>query len=123
MISGAHVIIHSKDADRVLFSNALGFPNVDAGHGWLIFALPPAEAAFHPADDNTRYELHFLCDDLQSEISALAKKGVPYSAVHQERGGSITKLRLPGGGEIGLYQPNHKTALNLKSGASHEPRR
>jgi catechol 2,3-dioxygenase-like lactoylglutathione lyase family enzyme len=116
MISGAHVIIYSQDpdADRAFFRHVLGFPHVDAGHGWLIFALPVAEAAFHPADDNGRHELYLMCDNLKSEMAALAKKGVPCSAVQQERWGSITRLRLPGGGELGLYQPKHKTALKTK---------
>ena len=115
MISGAHVIIYSQDAeaDRAFFRDVLGFASVDAGHGWLIFGMPPAEAAFHPADDSSRHELYFMCDDLKAEMSALAKKGVACSAVHQERWGSITELRLPGGGEIGLYQPKHPTALKL----------
>ncbi|HET9743501.1 MAG TPA: VOC family protein [Terriglobales bacterium] len=113
MISGAHVILYSKDAeaDRAFFRDVLGFSSVDAGHGWLIFALPPAEAAVHPADENGRHELYFMCDDLKSEIASLAKKGVPCSKVQEERWGSITKMRLPGGSEIGLYQPKHRTAL------------
>lgn len=120
MISGAHVIIYSKDADadRAFFRNVLGFPYVDAGHGWLIFAMPAAEAAFHPADDNGSHELYLMCDNLKSEMAALAKKSVPCSAVQELRWGSVTKLRLPGGGELGLYQPKHKTALKTKSGAS-----
>jgi catechol 2,3-dioxygenase-like lactoylglutathione lyase family enzyme len=115
MISGAHVIVYSKDAeaDRIFFRDVLGLPSVDAGHGWLIFALPPAEAAFHPAEDNGRHELYFMCDDLKTEMKDLAEKGVVCSAVHVERWGSITKISLPGGGEIGLYQPRHATALHL----------
>ena len=115
MISGAHVILYSKDAeaDRAFFRDVLGFPAVDAGHGWLIFALPPAEAAFHPSDQNGAHELYFLCDDLQAEIAGLAKKNVKCSDVHEERWGSITKVRLPGGGDVGLYQPKHPTALGL----------
>lgn len=115
MISGAHVIIYSKDAeaDRVFFRDVLGFASVDAGHGWLIFALPPAEAAFHPAEENDRHELYFMCDDLKAEMRSLAGKNVACSPVQQERWGSITKIKLPGGGEIGLYQPKHPTAFNL----------
>ena len=115
MISGAHVILYSKDAeaDRAFFRDVLGFPAVDAGRGWLIFALPPAEAAFHPSDQNGAHELYFLCDDLQAEIAGLAKKNVKCSEVHEERWGSITKVRLPGGGDVGLYQPKHPTALGL----------
>ncbi len=112
MISGAHIIVYSKDADadRAFFRDILGFPSVDAGHGWLIFGMPPAEAAFHPTDGNGRHELYFMCDDLKTEMSALAKKGVSFTAVEEARWGSISKLRLPGGGEVGLYQPKHKTA-------------
>jgi catechol 2,3-dioxygenase-like lactoylglutathione lyase family enzyme len=117
MIIGAHVIVYSKDseADRAFFRDVLGFKSVDAGHGWLIFALPPAEAAFHPDEENDRHELYLMCDDLKAEMSALAKKGVACSDVHNERWGSITKIKLPGGGRIGLYQPKHPTALGLGS--------
>jgi catechol 2,3-dioxygenase-like lactoylglutathione lyase family enzyme len=114
MIIGAHVIAYSKDAeaDRVFFRDILGFSSVDAGHGWLIFALPPSEAAFHPSDRNGPHELFLMCSDLPAEMEALAKKGVECSQVETEGWGSITKIRLPGGGEIGLYQPTHPTALN-----------
>ena len=116
MIFGAHVIVYSKDAeaDRAFFRDVLGFKSVDAGHGWLIFALPPAEAAFHPTEENDRHELYFMCDDLKAEISALKKRGVACSEIHNERWGSITKISLPGGGKIGLYQPKHPTALPSK---------
>jgi catechol 2,3-dioxygenase-like lactoylglutathione lyase family enzyme len=117
MISGAHLIVYSKDAeaDRAFFRDVLGFASVDAGHGWLIFALPPAEAAFHPSEENDVHELYFMCDDLEAEIAALAEKQVRCSAIKEERWGSITKIRLPGGGEVGLYQPKHPTALGLAS--------
>lgn len=115
MISGAHVIVYTKDAeaDRAFFRDVLDLPSVDAGHGWLIFALPPGEAAFHPSEKNGPHELYFLCEDLQSEMAMLAKKGVTCSAVQEERWGSVTKIALPGGGTIGLYQPKHPTAPNL----------
>jgi hypothetical protein len=115
MIFGAHVIVYSKNAepDRSFFRDVLGFQSVDAGHGWLIFALPPAEAAFHPSDKNGLHELYLLCDDLKAEMASLAKKDVKCSEVHEERWGSITKIRLPGGGDVGLYQPKHPTALGL----------
>jgi catechol 2,3-dioxygenase-like lactoylglutathione lyase family enzyme len=117
MIFGAHVIVYSKDAeaDRAFFRDILGFKSVDAGHGWLIFALPPAEAAFHPDEENDRHELYFMCDDLKAEMSALKKKDVACSDVQMERWGSITKVNLPGGGQIGLYQPKHPTALGQHS--------
>ena len=117
MIFGAHVIVYSKDAaaDRAFFSDALGLSSVDAGHGWLIFALPPAEVAVHPAEENGRYELYFMCNDLKAEISAFRKKGVSCAEVEQARWGSVTHIRLPGGGEVGLYQPKHPTALTVTS--------
>ena len=116
MVSGAHVIIYSTRAeeDRAFLRDVLGFKSVDAGHGWLIFALPPAEAAFHPSDENGVHELYFMCDDLKAEMVSLAKKSVKCSKVQEARWGSITKIRLPGGGEVGLYQPKHPTALGLK---------
>jgi catechol 2,3-dioxygenase-like lactoylglutathione lyase family enzyme len=118
MIAGAHVIVYSKnaEADRAFFRDILGFNSVDAGHGWLIFALPPAEAAFHPSsEEGSVHELYFMCDDLKSEMDSLAKKGIKCSAVEEARWGSITKMQLPGGGVIGLYQPKHPTALSLVS--------
>ncbi len=113
MIFGAHVIVYSKDAtaDRAFLRDILGFASVDAGHGWLIFALPPAEVAVHPAEDTDRHELYFMCDDLRAEISALGEKGVRCSEVQEARWGSVTKIRLPGGSEVGLYQPKHPSAL------------
>jgi hypothetical protein len=116
MITGAHVIVYSKDpeADRTFFREVLRFPSVDAGRGWLIFALPPAEAAFHPADENGRHELYLMCDDLNAEMVSLKEKGVACSEVQEARWGSIAQIRLPGGGEVGLYQPKHPTALNLR---------
>ena len=78
MIFGAHVILYSKDAtaDRAFLRDILGFASVDAGHGWLIFALPPAEVAVHPAEDDDRHELYLMCDDLRAEMSTLKDKGV-----------------------------------------------
>jgi catechol 2,3-dioxygenase-like lactoylglutathione lyase family enzyme len=115
MINGAHIITYSTDAeaDRAFFRDILGLQNVDAGHGWLIFKLPPAESAFHPAEANDRHELYLMCDDLKAEIAALTSKVVQCSAVLEERWGSITHLSLPGGGKLGLYQPKHPTAIQL----------
>ncbi len=109
MISGAHVVLYSKNpqADRVFFRDTLGFTHVDAGEGWLIFALPPAEVAVHPAEENGRHELYFMCDDLKAEISELEKKGIRCLDMQEARWGSVTKLRLPGGGTVGLYEPKH----------------
>ncbi|PYY01302.1 MAG: extradiol dioxygenase [Acidobacteria bacterium] len=116
MISAAHIVVYTKnaEADRAFFRDILGFKSVDAGDGWLVFALPAAEAAFHPCDENGTHELYFICDDLKAEIASLAKKHVKCSDVQEARWGSITKLRLPGGGAIGLYQPKHPLAIGLK---------
>jgi catechol 2,3-dioxygenase-like lactoylglutathione lyase family enzyme len=115
MISGAHIVVYSRnpDADRGFFRDVLGLKSVDAGHGWLIFALPPAEAAFHPAQEGT-HELYLMCDNLKAEMASLATKGVKCSKVEEARWGSVTKMALPGGGNVGLYQPKHPTALGLR---------
>lgn len=113
MITGAHVVVYSKDpeADRKFFHEVLNFSHVDAGHGWLIFALPPAEAAFHPAESNDKHELFFMCDNLKSTVKILQDKKVQFGPVTEERWGTLTHLSLPGGGNIGLYQPKHPTAI------------
>ena len=115
MISGAHIVIYSKnaEADRTFFRDILGFKSVDAGHGWLIFALPPTEAAFHPAEVDA-HELYLMCDNLKTEMASLAKKGVNCSKVEEARWGSITKMQLPSGAKVGLYQPKHPTAIVSK---------
>ncbi len=114
MIIGAHVIIYSTDAeaDRAFFRDVLGYPSVDAGHGWLIFALPPAELAMHPAKENDVHELYLMCDDLAAEMSSLKDKGVECSEVQEAPWGSITRFTLPGGGKVGLYQPKHPMAIS-----------
>lgn len=117
MINGAHVIIYSKDAeaDRSFFKDVLGFHSVDAGGGWLIFALPPAEVACHPGEENNQHELYLMCEDLKATMSALAAKGIQCAEVHEPQWGSLTKITLPGGGKLGLYQPRHPTAAKLDS--------
>jgi hypothetical protein len=109
LINGTHLVIHSRnaEADRAFFRDKLGFASVDAGQGWLIFALPTAEAAFHPAEDNDRHELYLMCDNLKQEIVTLSLKGVECLEVTEARWGTITKIPLPGGGRIGLYEPKH----------------
>jgi catechol 2,3-dioxygenase-like lactoylglutathione lyase family enzyme len=113
MIFAAHVILYSKDAaaDRAFLRDVLGFSAVDAGNDWLIFALPPAEVAVHPTDDEVGHELYLLCDDVAAEIRSLEAQGVSCSPVEHARWGSVTKLALPGGGTVGLYQPQHPLAL------------
>ncbi|RNM11502.1 VOC family protein [Nocardioides pocheonensis] len=116
MIMGSHVIVHSRDAeaDRRFFAEVLGQPHVDAGGGWLIFKLPPAEVAVHPSDGPTGHELYFVCDDLDATMGELRAKGVEFTQdVSEERWGRLTRLRLPGGGEVGMYQPRHPLAIDL----------
>ena len=112
MIYGAHVILNSKDpdADRALLADVLGFSSVDAGGGWLIFALPPAEAAVHPADAPSA-DLYLMCSDLAAEMGALKQKGISFSPVEEARWGSVTHFTLPGGGQVGLYQPRHASPI------------
>src|SRR5450432_1988315 len=109
MIDGAHVIVYSKDAeaDRAFFKDVLKYPFADAGHGWLIFALPPAELAVHPSDIGDKHQLYLMCDDVNALIMEMNVKNVACSEVHEERWGSITNVTLPGGGTIGVYQPKH----------------
>ncbi len=94
-------------------ADVIGFTAVDAGRGWLIFELPPTELAVHPAEQNGQHELYLLCTDVNQEMSRQQAKGVICSQVHDERWGSLTKILLPGGGEIGLYQPKHPMAITF----------
>jgi|SRR3954447_10740996 len=113
MIHGAHVILHSTNAaaDRAFFRDVLNYPFVDAGHDWLIFALPPAELAIHPSADGGAHELYLMCDDLATFIAAMIERGMTCSEPRTERWGRITDLTLPGGGTIGVYQPAHPSPL------------
>lgn len=123
MLRGAHAIIYSTDAeaDRTFFREVLECPFVDAGHGWLIFALPPAEVAVHPAGENNRHELFLMCDDVHAFRATMAAKGVASSDIREERWGSITEITLPGGGRIGVYQPKHPSPATTDSSASPQP--
>ncbi len=109
MINGAHIVIYSTDAeaDKRFLKDVLAFPHVDVGRGWLIFALPPSEVAFHPSDENDKHELFLMTDDLDAEIKKLKANGVPCESPMQEPWGLLTRLTLPGGGRLGLYQARH----------------
>lgn len=117
MISGAHMIIYSADAeaDRAFFRDVLGFASVDAGEGWLIFALPPAEIAVHPSDRNGKHEIYLMCEDVEATIRMLAAHRVPCDPVTNQGWGLLTHLSLPGGGKLGLYQPRHPVAHGSKT--------
>jgi catechol 2,3-dioxygenase-like lactoylglutathione lyase family enzyme len=127
MIIGAHVLLYSDNpaADRAFFRDVLGFRYVDAGGGWLIFALPASEAAVHPIEGENRMLLHanhrllgavlyLLCSDLQEYVKFLRSRNVGCTEIEEEEWGIRTTIKLPSGGEIGLYQPTHPTALNLE---------
>jgi hypothetical protein len=109
VINGAHAIIYSRnpDADRAFFRDVLRLPNVDVAGGWLIFGLPPAEVAIHPSESNNIHELYLMCDDIRSFVDRLTKLEIECSAVEDQRWGLLTRLTLPGGGQIGVYQPRH----------------
>jgi catechol 2,3-dioxygenase-like lactoylglutathione lyase family enzyme len=113
MLTGAHVILYSRDADadRDFVRDVLGFPHVDVGHGWLIFALPPAEVALHPTEGSGSHELYLMCDDVGSFVASMQKKGVACAPVYEERWGSLTHINLPGGGSLGVYQPRHASPV------------
>ena len=108
-ITGAHTIVYSKDADadRAFLRDVLEFPHVDVGHGWLIFALPPAEMAVHPADEDERHELYLMVNDVAEFVAAMAARGIVCTAPSDQRWGILTQLTLPGGGKVGVYQPRH----------------
>src|SRR5579863_4144846 len=127
MIIGTHILLNSEnaDADRAFFRDILGFQSVDAGHGWLIFAVPPTEAAIHPVEKAGSHEaddgssllgavVYLMCDDLEAEIKRLKEKKVKCSPGERQRWGITTTIRLPSGGGLGLYQPMHPTAIDLK---------
>ena len=115
MIIGSHFLLYSTDADadRAFIRDVLSFAHVDAGGGWLIFALPPAEVAVHP-DAKFRAELYLMCDDVRAEVRALEAKGVSCEGIEQERWGLRTAITLPSGGQLGLYQPMHPTAIGRR---------
>jgi catechol 2,3-dioxygenase-like lactoylglutathione lyase family enzyme len=127
VINAAHVVIYTKDAeaDRAFFRDVLGFASVDAGHGWLIFALPPAELGIHPTSEDHgptadalkgRHQLYLMCDDVSATVEDLRSKGVGFTQPIQEAGfGLLTALKLPGGSELYLYQPKHPSPLSSGS--------
>jgi len=128
MITGAHVLLYSEnpEADRAFCRDVLGFRSVDAGEGWLIFALPPAEVAFHPVDEETRTQRHaghsllgsvlyLMCDDLDATLKSLQKRKVKHTEIEEERWGIRTTIVLPSGGELGLYEPKHASPLDLQT--------
>ncbi len=127
MITGTHAIIYAEDAERAraFFRDVLEMPYVDAHGGWLIFKLPPAELGVHPAGmagkpstgaPSGHHELYLMCDDIEATVAELTTKGVEFTSPVEAQGfGLLTRLRVPGAGEIGIYQPRHPTAYDLDS--------
>jgi catechol 2,3-dioxygenase-like lactoylglutathione lyase family enzyme len=116
VITSVHTIVYASDADqaRAFFRDVLGLPNVDAHDGWLIFKLPPAELAVHPAAAGGRHELYLMCDDIAATMADLEAKGAEFTSPVTEQGfGLVTSIAVPGGGELGLYEPRHRTAYDL----------
>jgi catechol 2,3-dioxygenase-like lactoylglutathione lyase family enzyme len=114
MINGVHALIFSSDPDgvRAFFRDVLGLSSVDAGGGWLIFALPPAELGVHPGDGDAHHELYLMCEDIHATVRELEAKGVRFAGpVSEERFGLVARAVLPGGGELPVYQPKHPTAI------------
>src|SRR5713226_134309 len=114
MITGIHAIVFSRQAEKVLafFADVLGMASVDAGGGWPIFALPPAELAVHPADGDGHHELYLMCDDIHSTLSELKGRGADVAQEVSDQGwGLLAALRLPDGSELPIYQPRHPSAL------------
>jgi len=118
MINGTHVMLYSRDADadRAFLRDMLGFAGVDAGDGWLILKLPPAELGVHPTEGETAQELYLMCDDLVVTLEELETKGVKTSGVPADRGwGLVASITLPSGAELPLYEPRHPVAHELSS--------
>lgn len=114
-IMGLHAILYAKqdEATRAFFRDVLGLPSVDAGRGWLIFKAPPAELAVHPTDEESRHELFLMCDDIDKTVAELNAKGVKTTPIHEQRWGRSTSLTLPGGEQLGMYEPKHPKAIDL----------
>jgi catechol 2,3-dioxygenase-like lactoylglutathione lyase family enzyme len=115
MIRGAHVILYSSDADadRAFLQELLDLPAVDAGGGWLILQLPPAEVAVHPAEASGATELYLVCDDIEQTVAELGARGVAFDGAISDQGwGRLATLLLPGGGRLGIYEARHPTAFD-----------
>ena len=120
MIRGTHALIYAEDADaaRAFFRDVLDLPNVEAGKGWLIFRLPPAELGIHPVGPDEHrsgaHQLSLMCDDIEATVAELTKKGVQFTTPIEDEGyGLITTMVVPGGAELALYEPRHPVAYDL----------
>jgi hypothetical protein len=124
MITGAHSVLYSTDAeaDRAFLRDVLRLPHVDAGEGWLIFGLPPAEVAVHPAEKNDVHEFYLMCDDVASFVAEMKERGVACGAIQNMGWGRLTRVALPGGGAIGIYEPRHARPKSMKAARSAKRR-
>jgi predicted enzyme related to lactoylglutathione lyase len=114
VINGIHAIVFSPEAEKVraFFADVLGMPSADAGRGWLIFALPPAELAIHPAGNGSHHELYLMCDDIHATLAELAGKGAEVAREVSDQGwGLLAAIRLPDGSEFPIYEPRHPSPL------------
>src|SRR5262245_45449782 len=118
MITGAHSVINSKnpEADRAFLRDTLKLTHVDVGHGWLIFGLPPAEVAVHPSNKNGSQELYLMCPDIETFVTEMKKHEITCLPVQHQRWGLVTRLTLPGGGQLGVYQPRHARPMAMPVG-------
>jgi len=115
MITGAHSIIYStnSEADMNFFKDILKFPNVDIGHGWLIFGLPPSEIAIHPSSQNGLQEFYLMCADINEFLEEMSKHKISCSSIENQRWGLLVYLTLPGGGRLGVYEPKHQSPVSI----------
>jgi hypothetical protein len=123
MITGAHSIIYSTnpEADRAFLRDVLKLSHVDVGHGWLIFGLPPAEVAVHPSDKNDVHEFYLMCDDVHEFVATMKEHKIACDEIQDQGWGVLTKLRLPGGGKIGVYEPRHARPKPILKAARKRP--
>jgi predicted enzyme related to lactoylglutathione lyase len=118
MINAVHTVIYTREAEavRAFFRDVLNLPWVDAGHGWLIFALPPGELGIHPTDsshEDGKHMLYLMCDHIDETMESLKAKGVEFTMPVKNAGfGLLTAMKIPGGHELFLYEPRHPSPLN-----------
>ena len=118
MLIGAHSIIYSiaPEADRAFLGDVLRLPNVDVGEGWLIFGLPPAEVAVHPSNENDGHEFYLMCDDIDAFVEEMKTHNIASTPVQDQGWGRLSQITLPGGGKLGIYQPQHARPASMSVG-------
>jgi hypothetical protein len=123
MVIGAHSIIYSiaPEADRAFLGDVLRLPNVDVGEGWLIFGLPPAEVAVHPSNENEVHEFYLMCDDIDAFVEEMKTHNIASTPVQDQGWGRLSQITLPGGGKLGIYQPQHARPAPLGVGKGEAP--